>query len=336
MVEAARKYNRIVQIGTQNRSDTGVMETFDYLQSGQLGKIQYARGLCYKRRESIGKIDGVGIVPPSVDYNLWCGPASMEPLKRTNLHYDWHWVWPTGNGDIGNQGIHQMDVCRWLINEKGLPKRAMGFGGRFGYIDDGETANTQVAVLEYDSAPIIFEVRGLPASKKDGQIMDHYRGIRIGEVVQCENGYIAGGGAYDNEGNRIRQFERTGGSGHFDNFFKAVRSRKMGDLNSDIEIGHLSTVLCHAANISYRIGQVATGQEIMDALGNHQAYLDSFFRFQEHLLMNTVDLDETPRYLGPWLTLDAENEQFVGDYSQDANMLLTRNYREPFVVPEAV
>ncbi|MCJ7813145.1 Gfo/Idh/MocA family oxidoreductase, partial [bacterium] len=259
MVEAARKYKRIVQFGAQLRSDVGVMEIFDYLRSGTLGKIKCVRGFCYKRRMSIGKIDGVGVIPASVDYHLWCGPATMVPLKRKNLHYDWHWVWDTGNGDIGNQGVHQMDVCRWLLNETGLPKRVMSFGGRFGYIDDGETANTQVAILEYDSAPIIFEVRGLPKTKKDDQEMDHYRGIRIGEVIQCENGYIAGGGAYDNQGNRIRQFERTEGSGHFDNFFQAVRSRKTSDLNGDIEIGHISSALCHAANISYRIGEIATG-----------------------------------------------------------------------------
>jgi predicted dehydrogenase len=335
-VEAARKYKRIVQFGAQRRSDTGVMEIFDYLRQGNLGKIQCVRGFCYKRRESIGRVNGIGVIPASVDYNLWCGPASMTPLKRTRLHYDWHWVWPTGNGDIGNQGVHQMDVCRWLLNEPGLPKRVISFGGRFGYIDDGETANTQVAILEYDTAPIIFEVRGLPTDKKNDQQMDHYRGIRIGEVIQCENGYIAGGGAYDNQGNRIKQFIRTEGSGHFDNFFKAVRSRQVSDLNGDIETGHISSALCHLANISYQIGEIATGPKIMDALGNTSYYLETFTRFQEHLLANTVDIHQTPRYLGPWLTFDGLNETFTGEFSQEANMLLTRNYREPFVVPEDV
>jgi hypothetical protein len=335
MVEAARKYKRIVQHGTQRRSDEGVYEIFEYLHQGNLGKIKCVRGFCYKRRESIGKINGTGVIPPGVDYNLWCGPAPMEPLRRTNLHYDWHWVWPTGCGDIGNQGVHQMDVCHWLLNEKGLPKRVMSFGGRLGYIDDGETANTQVAILEYDTAPIIFEVQGLPR-KKDDQAMDNYRGIRIGEVIECENGYVAGGWAYDNEGTKIKQFIRNEGSGHFDNFLKAVRSRKVSELNADIAIGHVSSALCHAANTSYRLAKTATGQEIADALGNNEAYQSTLFRFQEHLLVNNVDLGKTPRNLGPWLTIDSEHEKYIGEYSLEANMFLTRNYREPFIVPEMV
>jgi predicted dehydrogenase len=335
MVDAARKYKRIVQHGTQRRSDQGVYEIFDYLHQGNLGKIKCVRGFCYKRRESIGKINGIGIIPPGVDYNLWCGPASMEPLKRKNLHYDWHWVWATGNGDIGNQGVHQMDVCHWLLNKKGLPKRVLSFGGRLGYIDDGETANTQVAILEYDSAPIIFEVQGLP-SRKNVQAMDNYRGIRIGEVIECEDGYVAGGWAYDNKGDKIKQFIRDEGGGHFDNFIKAMRSRKLSDLNADIEIGHNSSALCHFANIAYRLGKIASGNEIAAALGNNDTYQSTLFRFQEHLLVNHVDLDQTPRYLGPWLTIDQKNESFVGEYSQEANMFLKRNYREPFVVPDKV
>ena len=335
MVEAARKYNRIVQFGAQRRSDPGVKEIFEYLKNGNLGKITCVRGFCYKRRKSIGKVNGTGIIPPGVDYNLWCGPSPMEPLRREHLHYDWHWVWPTGNGDIGNQGIHQMDVCRWLLNEQGLPNRVMSFGGRLGYIDDGETANTQVAVLEYDSAPIIFEVRGLPRMKGD-ETMDNFRGIRIGEVIECEKGYVAGGWAYDNDGNKIKQFIRNDGAGHFDNFFKGVRSRKVSDLNGDIAVGHISTALCHLSNISYRIGKITSAKEIADALGNNDSYQSTLFRFQEHLLVNNVDLMQTPRYLGPWLTIDKKNECFTGDLSQEANMLLTRNYREPFVVPAKV
>jgi predicted dehydrogenase len=335
MVEAARKYKRIVQHGTQRRSDGGVYEIFDYLHQGSLGKIKCVRGFCYKPRNSIGKVNGTGTIPAGVDYNLWCGPAPMEPLRREHLHYDWHWVWPTGCGDIGNQGVHQMDVCHWLLNAKGLPKRVMSFGGRLGYIDDGETANTQVAILEYDTAPIIFEVQGLPRKKGD-QAMDNYRGIRIGEVLECEDGYIAGGWAYDNNGTKIKQFIRNEGSGHFDNFLKAMRSRNVSDLNADIAIGHISSALCHTANTSYRLGKTATGKEIADALGNNDDYQSTFFRFQEHLLVNNVDLEQTPRYLGPWLTMDATNEKYTGEHSMEANMFLTRNYREPFIVPDEV
>ncbi|MHC4159817.1 MAG: Gfo/Idh/MocA family protein, partial [Planctomycetota bacterium] len=207
-VEAARKYNRIVQAGTQKRSDEGLQEAFSYIQEGNLGKILVARGFCYKRRKSIGKVDGPQAIPESVDYDLWTGPAPLVPLRRKNLHYDWHWVWVTGNGDIGNQGIHEMDLCRWAVGQKGPAPRVMSIGGRFGYDDDGETPNTQIAILDYEPAPIIFEVRGL-AQKKDDTVMDNYRGVRIGVVIECEGGYFAGGGgggwAYDNDGKKIKQ-----------------------------------------------------------------------------------------------------------------------------------
>ncbi len=160
MIKAARKYNRIVQGGTHKRSDTILPEVFDYLQKGNIGTIKIARGFCCKRRKSIGKVVGMQPVPESVDYNLWTGPAPLGPLMRKRLHYDWHWVWPTGNGDLGNQGVHEMDLCRWALGQDSLPKRAMSIGGRFGYDDDGTTANTQIAVFDYEPAPLIFEVRG--------------------------------------------------------------------------------------------------------------------------------------------------------------------------------
>ncbi|MHC4633422.1 MAG: gfo/Idh/MocA family oxidoreductase, partial [Planctomycetota bacterium] len=156
---------------------------------------------------------------------------------RKNLHYDWHWVWPTGNGDLGNNGIHFTDICQWFLGKNSLPPRVMSIGGRFGYIDDGETPNTQIVFLDYQPAPIIFEVRGLPRAKGNSA-MDDFRGTRAGVVVQCEDGYIVGGWAYDKNGKKIKQFKRTGGSGHHTNFIKAVRSRKVSDLNADIAEGH--------------------------------------------------------------------------------------------------
>lgn len=143
MVEAARKYKRIVQADLDRRSDEGLVEAVRYIQQGQLGNIVVVRGFCYKRRKSMGKVSGPQKVPGSVDYNLWCGPAPMGPLMRKNLHYDWHWVWATGCGEIGNNGPHQLDVCRWVLGQTKLPKRVMSIGGRFGYDDDGETPNTK-------------------------------------------------------------------------------------------------------------------------------------------------------------------------------------------------
>jgi predicted dehydrogenase len=257
---------------------------------------------------------------------------------RKQFHYDWHWQWSYGNGDIGNQGIHQLDICRWMLNQPGLPERVMSFGGRLGYMDDGETPNTLVAYFDYKPAPIIFEVRGLP--RQAGQIavnksvMDSYRGIRVGEVIQCEGGYVAGSFAYDNQNKKIRQFERDGGATHHLNFLEAVRTRNPGDLNAEIEKGHLSSALPHMANISYRLGQPSDGKGILQALGNDAELADTFQRFQEHLLVNEVSLSKTPRFLGPWLNLDPAAERFTGELSEKANVLLRRDYRVPFVVPE--
>jgi predicted dehydrogenase len=336
MVEAARKYNRIVQSGTQRRSDEGLHEAIQYIQQGNLGKILFVRGIIYVRRDSIGKVSGPQPIPSSVDYNLWCGPAPMEPLMRKNLHYDWHWVWPTGNGDFGNNGIHYIDICRWVLGKNHLAPKVMSIGGRFGYIDDGRTPNTQIVFLDYQPAPIIFEVRGLPRAKGDS-VMDDYRGIRDGLVVQCENGYFAGGDggwAYDNAGKKIKQF--VGSGGHHANFINAVRSRKTSDLNADILEGHLSSALCHQGNISYRLGKEALPEQIMDVIKGDKEMTDSFERFEQHLLANGADFKSTPRILGPTLTMDTDSERFVGQFSDQANALVTRNYREPFVVPEQI
>jgi len=338
MVEAARKYNRIVQSGTQRRSDEGLHEAIQYIQQGNLGKILFVRGIIYVRRDSIGKVSGPQPIPPSVDYNLWCGPAPMEPLMRKNLHYDWHWVWPTGNGDFGNNGIHYIDICRWVLGKNHLAPKAMSIGGRFGYIDDGRTPNTQIVFLDYQPVPIIFEVHGLPRAKGDS-VMDDYRGIRDGLVVQCENGYFAGGDggwAYDNAGTKIKQFVGSGGSSHHANFINAVRSRKTSDLNADILEGHLSSALCHQGNISYRLGKTVSPEEIMEVIKGNKEMLDSFERFLKHLTANGVDVQQTPAVLGPQLAMDVETEKFTGDFADQANALATRNYREPFVVPEQI
>jgi len=179
IVEAARKAKRICQTGTQSRSSTGMRDAVAFLHSGKLGKIKLARGLCYKRRGSIGKVKGPQVVPQSVDYDLWCGPAPARPLLRKNLHYDWHWIWDYGNGDLGNQGIHEMDKARWGLGKNELAKSIVSVGGRFGYVDDGETANTQICVFDYGDCELIFEVRGLPTgSPVDQEIRRRRRPFR--------------------------------------------------------------------------------------------------------------------------------------------------------------
>ena len=234
-----------------------------------------------------------------------------------------------------------MDLGRWALGDPGLAPRVMSFGGRFRVNDAGETANTQIVFLDYKPAPLIFEVRGLPRKMGD-RSMDNWRrtGTRVGVVVQCENGYWAagdgGGYVWDNDNKRTdKQFSGRGGSSHHENFIKAVRSRKVSDLNADIEKGHLSSALCHMGNISYRLGQTMSVSEARSSLDNEYA-LDSFDRMVEHLKVNEVDLEKEPITMGAMLTMDTKRERFVGDNSELANMFVKRNYREPFVVPDRV
>jgi predicted dehydrogenase len=339
-VEAARKYGRIVQGGTQNRSDIGLREAVEYIQQGNLGRILWAHGLWFKARPSIGRVDGPQKVPEHIDYNLWTGPAPLKPLMRERLHYDWHWFWDTGNGDMANLGVHQIDDCVWAIGQSGLPRRAISIGGRFGYVDDAQTPNTQMAIFDYEPAPIIIEVRGLPRAK-GVRGMDSYRGVRSGNIIQCENGYFGGGRgggwAYDNDGKKIRQFKGDGGGGHQANFVQAMRSRKVSDLHADVLEGHYSAALCHIANISHRLGHKSSPEQIKQAVGDNQEALETFERFEKHLAANEVDIEKTPLVLGPWLKIDSGTEKFVGDSPVGrANELLRRNYREPFVVPDKV
>jgi predicted dehydrogenase len=341
VVEAAARFGRIVQAGTQSRSDEALLELADTLRRGELGKILRARGLCYKRRESIGRAGGPQPIPAGIHYDLWCGPAPLDPLLRKRLHYDWHWVWATGNGDIGNQGVHEMDMCRWMLGEEQLPPRVFSIGGRFGYVDDGETPNTQIAVLAYPKAPILFEVRGLP-QKSGVNYLDHYRGVRIGIVIECEDGYFAGGGGggwiHDRDGKRVKQLASSGGDKHVENFIQAVRSRKGQELKAPVAGGHLSSALCHLANISHRVGTQLAPPELKAQAGSRADVADALDRFETHLAANGLDPAQIRPTLGPELDFLPDEERFASRSEYDlgawANRLIREDYRPPFVVPE--
>lgn len=333
LVNAARKYNKIVQTGTQSRSNTGMREAVAYLQKGELGKINLVRGLCYKRRASIGKVSGPQQPPESVDYDLWCGPAPKDPLMRAKLHYDWHWVWPTGNGDLGNQGIHQMDIARWILDEPELSPRVFSIGGRLGYEDDGTTPNTQIIFHEYKKAPLIFEVRGLPTDPASNK-MDLLKGASIGVIAECENGYMVipsyhSATVHDKDGNVVKKFE--GQASHHANFIKAVRSRKTADLNADILEGHLSSALCHTGNISYLLGSKESPETILEKIKGHSVAQETFGRMAEHLKTNLVDTAATKLTFGEFLEMDGKKELFTN--LKKANPLLTREYRKGYEVP---
>ena len=335
-VAAARKYGRMVQTGSQCRSSIGLQEAITWLNASNLGKIIRARGLCYKRRKSIGKAEQPLVIPSSIDYDLWCGPAPKEPMMRKQLHYDWHWVWPSGNGDLGNQGVHQMDIARWVLGENELAPTSFSIGGRLGYEDDGTTPNTQIVLHNYAKAPLLFEVRGLPASSTNDK-MDNYDGASIGVVVDCEGGRVVipsyeTATVFDKAGKQIKKFSE--GGDHFANFIKAVRSRKHTDLNADIQEGHLSAALCHTANISYRLGRKHSPDEVREAVRNNPEMAEALGRMDEHLAANQVDLKKAPATLGEVLKVDVKKESFVGNHA--ASQLRTRDYRKPFVVPEKV
>jgi hypothetical protein len=230
-----------------------------------------------------------------------------------------------------------MDLCRWALGEQKLAPRVMSIGGRFGYIDDGTTPNSLITILDYEKAPLIFEVRGLPTSP-DINAMDHYKGTRIGVVIECEDGYFAGGDgggwSYDNKGNKIKQFKGQAGEGHHANFIDAVRSRRVEDLNADIYEGHISSSLCHQGNISYRLGHECNPHEVMEEVRGNGEMSSTFDRLMEHLDVNKVDLKQTPMVMGPWLRFNPDTERFTD--SRKANAMLKRDYRKPFVVPRWV
>lgn len=348
-VEAAHKFsNRIVQAGTQNRSSLDIPRAIEYVRSGKLGRIQLARGLCYKARESIGLHSGPQPVPESIDYNLWTGPAALIPPHRNSpkngtVHYDWHWFWNYGGGDISNQGIHQMDVARWFLGEEGLPPSVMTFGGRFGYVDDAETPNTEVSIFNYRKAPLVFEVRGLPM-KSGMKAMDAYRGTRVGVVIHCEGGHVQISdsgtcGIYDNDNKRIEQYQDGGLKEHRLNFVEAMRSRKQSDLHGRIENSHTSTNLCHLANISYLVGAEKSDAELVDAIKASPSLMEVHGRVVEHLIANGVKIDTAKIVSGPLLEIDNATERFAGAnkvLSDKANssLLMKRTGRKGFTIPE--
>ena len=336
MLQAARKYDRVCQVGTQSRSNAGMREAIDYIHKGGVGKVSLAYGNCYKPRKSIGKVTAPTTPPATMDYDLWCGPAPKSPVDRKGLHYDWHWVWNYGNGDFGNQGVHEADKARWGLNVAGLPKSVVTVGGRFGYIDDGETPNTELALYDFgNDQNMVFEVRGLDT--KD------YKGTKVGNIWFGDKGYVvcpsySSGVAYDNDGNKVKEFKGGGDQSHFDNFVKAARSGKHTDLNCDIAEGHLSAALCHLANISYRLGQETPMDAPTDAFTGCKEAGEALARMKAHLTDNKVDLAKAVGRVGPKLLIDVKTERFTGgaDDLAKANAMLFREYRKGFDITEAV
>ncbi|XZE36280.1 Gfo/Idh/MocA family protein [Pirellulaceae bacterium SH501] len=328
LVQAARKHNRIVQTGTQSRSNPGMRAAMDFIHSGGIGEVSVARGLCYKRRNSIGP-KGVYEVPKEVDYDLWSGPAPILPLTRKQFHYDWHWQWAYGNGDLGNQGIHQMDLCRWALNVNKLCDKTFSLGGRFGYEDAGETANTQLVIHDYGDKQLAFEVRGLKTND--------YKGVNVGIIVEGTKGYLVmtsyqSGTAFDLDGKPIKTFEGGNDSYHYKNFEEAVRKRDHKVLNADVEEGHLSSALCHLGNISLLLGEKLDKKDAVDRVNKvagPSKVAEAWNRTVEHLKENSVETFQVD--VGPQLKFDPISETFVGN--EKANTMLSREYRKGYELP---
>jgi len=329
LVAAAEQSSCVIQHGTQARSHVATRDAMDWLHAGGLGKISVARGLCYKRRGSIGKVAGPQQPPQTLDYDLWTGPAELQKLMRKNLHYDWHWVFNTGNGDIGNQGVHQLDIARWGLGVSGHPKAVSSFGGRLGYDDDGNTANTQVCLYDYGDRKMIFEVRGLETGK--------YRTAHVGVVFHGDRGYLVSASyskliAYHHDGSVMKVFEGDGN--HFQDFLDAVKAGRKDAVHADAWEGHLSAGLAHLGNIAYRLGDERSLAELDAPFGDSEAGNESFDRSRAHLRDNGIDLSTTMVRISPALDFDPAAERFVGDRADPANALLKREPREHFVVPE--
>jgi len=294
MVEAARKYQRMVQIGSQGRSAAHKIKAVQLLRDGEIGKVYMAKGLCFKRRKSIGhKPDEK--TPLGLDWDKFLGPAPLRAYNELRFRYNWHWFWDTGNGDIGNQGVHEMDIARWGLG-RDLPTSVVSTGGKFGVPadDDQETPNTQTATYDYGDAQLVFEVRGNLTGSEGG--LGQEGGNVVGNLFYGTEGWMAVDGrgfqVYKGEKSEKTMDEKASREGdvHVRNFIAACKSRKYTDLAAEVEIGVASAALVHLANTSYRLGRK--------------------------------------------LKFDPKTMKFTGD--AEANTMLTRKYRAPYVVPDKV
>ena len=326
---AAKKYGKVCQVGTQRRSHKAQIEAAKFIQEGGIGEATLARGICYKRRRSIGPL-GQYPIPPGIDYDLWCGPCPDDPPTRHNFHYDWHWQRKYGNGEIGNNGPHFNDMARWFLGLESFPNSVFSYGGRVGYVDAGDTPNTHVSVYDYGDKTIVMECRGLETP----QVL----GVDFGTIVYGSEGYLTSPEpdttciAFDLTGREIKRF--TGGGHQFNEFIDAVEKNDPSLVKADARCGALSAALCHLGEIAYYVGEQnkLPASEIEKLLKDKPAHhLATFKDTVGHLGKNGIDANETMLSFCGLLTVDPEAERFVE--SDAANKLLMRPYREGFVVP---
>ncbi|NQU23903.1 MAG: Gfo/Idh/MocA family oxidoreductase [Candidatus Nealsonbacteria bacterium] len=333
-VEAARKYKCIVQHGTQQRSSGGRAAEMAAIHAGKYGKLLVSKAYCCKPRWSIGFKEPKA-PPKELDFNLWLGPAPMQKYHENLVHYNWHWFWDTGNGDMGNQGVHEMDVARWGVKDSTLPKSVWGMGGRWvdgpDFKDQGETPNMELCVYDYGETLVVFETRGLVNKHKDFP-------FKVANEFYTTEGVIRGGKFQPKTGGKTYDVEiepvHVTDGGAFGSFIKCVRSRKVEEVNGEIEQAHYSAALCHLGNISYRLGEQVPFSQKPPGTGDNEQIAESFETIKANIQAIGVDLGKATYKLGPVLKFDPEKEKFIGNAAADK--LLTREYRKPFVVPENV
>jgi len=334
-VEAARKYDRIVQHGTQSRASGGWAKAVAAAKSGKYGKLLVSKGYCCKPRWSIGYRPEED-PPENLHFDLWLGPAPKQPYHGNLVHYNWHWFWDTGCGDIGNQGVHQMDLARWGLG-KTLPESVVSMGGRWvngpDFKDQGETPNMLISLFDYGDSLLLFETRGLV----ENRLKENYPRI-VDVEFYMEEGVIKHGQFFPkgkDKGEPLGDVEYHIETGEImSNFIDCVRSRKKEKLHAEILEGHYSSALCHLGNISYRLGEEVPWEERPQIFQQNDVVKDSVMTMLSNTEALGVDPEGAQYRLGPCLNFNAETEQFVD--SKKANKLLTRNYRKPFVVPEQV
>ncbi len=330
----ARKLGRMCQMGVQSRSAAGVRDTLAFIQGGGIGDVKVAQALCYKPRNSIGLVETAVPLPPGLDFDLWAGPAPDRVPVRSRLHYDWHWNHLTGNGDLGNQNPHELDRARWGLGKQELPKRVVSLGGRLGYVDNGDVANSQVTIFQWDDALLISDVRGLEI--KTPMTYGLKAGpLRVASIWHGTKGYAVSpdyesGVAFDFDGNELGKWSGGRYRDHFVNFVKAIRSRDHRDLNLDIEDGHLSSALAHLGNVSWQLGE-AVPPGTRPSLGKDDPHVAATWdTFAAHLAEHQIDFAATKLKLGRELTIDPVTERST---DAQANALFTREYRKGFELP---
>jgi hypothetical protein len=284
-------------------------------------------------------------IEKNVGYDLWLGPAQDEPIYREKLHYDWHWDWNTGSGEMGNWGVHVLDDCRNNIfrDTVALPKQVLGGGGRVALNDAGQTPNVHFAYFDTGTIPVVIGLSNLPGSpnspknKKGKRASPEHPGPNSGYMAFCEGGRFEGqrGGAvaFDNEGKQIKAFKGTGGNGlHQANFIEAVRKQDRNVLNSEVALGNDSTGWCNLANVAYQAGTQFSRDEAKEIGLNEWSGLIE--EMEKHLEAHDIEIETDTIRLSPVMTLDEKTEVFVGDGADAGNKFLKRQYRAKYEVPE--